>query len=136
MNTNFPVPDSKRLQRLIAEAYERAPDPDAVRVKRIGERLARKQPVQHIRIVNKWPWWIILLLAGGVATAAWWAGERWFGEHGPVSKSDELKISDKIMSKKNELPVEEQNTKAEQKAKDKTTFDERKSPVIYQREDF
>jgi hypothetical protein len=30
--------------------------------------------------LNKIPWWIVLLLAGSFATAAWWAGELLFNE--------------------------------------------------------
>jgi len=80
----FPVPEEARLETLLREAYEFMPGPDMNRLEEIEARLLRaaRRPTRPPRAGL--PWWAILLLIGGAATAAWWAGER-FGERGVMS---------------------------------------------------
>jgi len=72
----FPVPDEERLGRLIFEAHEYLPGPDMARLRELEERLNRKAVRRAPRRIPRAPWWLILLLAGGVATAAWWSLDR------------------------------------------------------------
>jgi hypothetical protein len=67
------MPSEQQLERLLREAWEFTPGPEASRLADIESRLlqARRRPAARRRL----PWWAILLLAGGAATAAWWAGK-------------------------------------------------------------
>ena len=133
MAHNFPVPDEVRLERLMVSVYERMPRAEITRLNRIEERLARKLlAVRPRRKVNTIPWWIVLLLAGGLATAAWWAGERWLGTSTPLS--NETPLIDPGMG----IAPGHDSVKADTNAEpgEQTTTRDGKSPVIYQRENF
>lgn len=128
MPARFPVPDEARLERLIAEALEQSPGPDLARIDRIGAQLARRRPLRDGPIgVNKIPWWIVLLLAGGMATAAWWAGERLFS---PPSRVDGNSPHE-MKRPAEEVPPQPHREGGQDEGED---GNEEKDPLIYQRE--
>ena len=136
MPHSFPVPDTERLERLIAGAYAALPEPDMSRLARIEERLSRKLKTQKYRTkVSKLPWWIVLLLAGGFATAAWWGGEQWFKKSEPVPVGFQLKPSENEKMKEYNPDKPDAKSDSSEQSADQTTQD-KKSSVIYQRENF
>ena len=138
MAHNFPVPDEVQLGKLIVSVYKRTPVPVISRLNRIEERLSRKLATGKPKLqrdVNKIPWWIVLLLAGGFATAAWWAGERLYYSQKPVTPHEK---SIEEMGKQTEHPGSDSTgddgvTGKGDEQEDLSRF-QKETPVIYQRE--
>ena len=131
----FPAPGIDVLERMIATAYEQAPAPDPEKIKRIGKRLTRKQVVRHKQTeLSSLPWWIIFILTGGFAMAAWWAGEQWFvgDEHIP-DKLSELPADQVDLVSPDRERIEIIADVLEQNGLEQG-YKEKKSPIIYQRE--
>lgn len=127
----FPVPDEERLQHLIFDAHEYMPGPDMAHLTRIEQRLSR-----HLKTgksasgLNKTPWWVVLLLAGGLATAAWWAAERGTEKgHSPPVEKD--KVSDDIKASGRDTDT---SSGAAEQSGEQGPHEEDDSPVIYRRE--
>ena len=136
MTHNFPVPAEARMETLIAVSYKAMPAADRQSLMRIEERLLYKlktrRPEQKS---NKIPWWIVLLLAGGLATAAWWVGEQWLGKLEPIPVEEQLEPSEN--EKMKEYNLDKPGTKSDlSEQSDEQTTQDKKSSVIYQRENF
>ena len=135
MAHKFLVPDEAQLEKLIVSVYEKLPVPEITRLNRIEERLSRKLALTKPgRKVNTLPWWIVLLIAGGFATAAWWAGEQLFKNQETRSNGSEVKhnIEIPVVDTENTLKDSEPAMKESQQTDSK----ERNSTIIYQRETF
>ena len=135
MRARFPAPGIDALERMIASAYEQAPAPDPEKIKRIGKRLTRKRVVRHKQTeLSSLPWWIIFLLTGGFATAAWLAGEQWLvGEDFIPDKFSEIPTEQVDVLKPDRESIEIIPDVLEHNDLEQD-YKEKKSPVIYQRE--
>ena len=122
------------LEKLITRAFESMSEAEQSRLSLIESRVLRETGKNKQKKLNKMPWWIVLLLAGGFATAAWWAGELIFDKQN-IEISDKPAVSsDKIGNKQFELNRDEPQT--EQNEQENKVYEEKDSPIIYQRESF
>ncbi len=133
MAHDFPVPDEAQLERLIVSVYKRLPDPEFPRLNRIEERLARNLPTGKTRRkANTIPWWIVLLLTGGIAAAVWWAGVRYTevienkDREATGIKSDTIQPAD---TPRDSTAPQERGQDSQSDAANR-----KQSPIIYQRE--
>ncbi len=131
---NFPLPDDSHLEKLIEQVFELNYRPEQEKLDRLEEllllKIKRRKPVKKL---NKTPWWIVLLLTGGLATAAWWAGDILIDIQNK-KVSEERVFSDNVIGNdmdKNVIdPGHENNNDNDE------SYENRESPVIYQRESF
>ena len=132
MPHNFPIPDEASLEKLVMSVYERMPVAEISRLNRIEERLVRKlalqQPSGH---ANKIPWWIVLLLAGSFAAAAWWAGDIY---NAVTNGDDNITNRQDTVLQQRETPVHPDADPENQPAIQENQDVNKQSPVIYQRE--
>ena len=130
--SKFPVPAEDRLEQLIRESFDFMPGPDMARLAQIGDKLSRyPAPEKRVSAVNRLAWWIVLLLAGGFATAAWWSGGPWFKKTGPAAtvKTDAAAQQARPTGPEQVIPAPDLQDKSNQRQ------DTGESPLIYQRED-
>ncbi len=133
---NYPLPSDERLEDVIKEAFETSPGPEMAHIYRLEERLIRRLPSVKARPgVNKTPWWIVLVLSAGMASAAWMVSETLFNEDENTEQETMINIAtddngDSETISENQNPVPEQQFDEQQFSRD----DE--SPIIYQRENF
>jgi hypothetical protein len=129
---NFHVPEDARLENLLEQVFEQQYQPDQAQLTRIHDRLLhtikRQKPEKK---PNKIPWWIVLLLVGGFASASWWAGKNVFNER--IDKSDPVEPEQRYKS--GGLEYKGQMNKQERQESDEITHD-RDMNIIYQRESF
>ncbi|MFQ5659810.1 MAG: hypothetical protein ACE5GZ_05245 [Gammaproteobacteria bacterium] len=132
----FPVPDAGRLESLIAQAYEHTRGPDAARINEIAGRLSQRHPVRPgAAFMHRIPWWIVLLLAGGLATAAWWAGDVLLTKTGETGKKHVISQPAARLHQDGKNAV--QKSRKPESGNDETqATDTKESPIIYRREQF
>ena len=134
MAHNFPVPDEVQLGKLIVSVYKRTPVPVISRLNRIEERLARTLPPGKTRHkVNKIYWWIVLLLTGGMATAAWWVSDI-YNESSKPHDNQTMNINDAVTQHADTPAKPELQQEQAKPDLQSESLHRNDTPVIYQRE--
>ena len=134
MAHNLPVPDEAQLERLLVSAYKRLPEPEFPRLARIEERLSRNLPPRTSRRrVNTIPWWIVILLTGGIAAATWWAGNR-YNDVIKVNDNDVTNVKDKALPLPQAVGPGRHDSREQAHDSQHAESDRQGSPIIYQRE--
>ncbi len=132
MTHNYPLPTEAELENMITQAYESMSIPEKSRLSLIESKLLKEadknKPQKNL---NKIPWWIVLVLAGSFASAAWWAGEVWFVNENEKQQQEQLNL---MNESKTGMNTEKQNK--QEQHKENHSYQRRDTPVIYQREDF
>lgn len=128
---NFALPTELALEKLITQVYEDGRPADQTRLSIIESQILQKAIRNNSKNLNKIPWWIVLILVGGFATAAWWAGGVYVDKE---NTHNQTVTSDKIgeaMNRENSDALNLENELQESKP-----YEDSDSRVIYQRENF
>ena len=136
MAHRFPVPDETQLERLVVSVYENLPVAEIARMNRIEERLSRKLATGKPKLqrdVNKIPWWIVILLTGGIAAATWWAGNR-YNDVIKVNDNDVTNVKDKALPLPQAVGPGRHDSREQAHDSQHAESDRQGSPIIYQRE--
>jgi hypothetical protein len=129
------MPDERDLEYLVAQVFESMPSADQSKLSVIERRLLQKaMRNKRQNNLNKIPWWIVLILAGGFATAAWWAGDLFIDKQSAENIDVQLYSNDRVNEKQSE--VNEVRTNSEGNEQEKEIYENRNLPIIYQRESF
>ena len=136
MSHKFSLPDESGLEYLITQAYESMPIADQSRLSLIESKLLQKtRKNKDQKNLNKIPWWIVLVLAGGFATAAWWTSNTLFHDE---ETEQIIKIEEHGYDyKKQEINNHSMQNETNKDTPSQSDLDsDKRSPVIYQRESF
>ncbi len=125
------LPTDAEIEKLITQVYEGMPSPEQSRLSSIESQLLKNIKINKEKNLNKIPWWIVLVLTGGFATAAWWAGEVWFINEDEKQQQEQLNLMNESRTGMN---TEQQNKQELQKENE--SYQRGDTPVIYQREYF
>ena len=135
MAHRFSIPTDIELENLITRVFKSLSDADQSRLLIIESRLLQKaKRNKSQKNLNKIPWWIVLILAGSIATAAWWAGDLFIGKQDTEIRDKQPVSNDMIKERRSN--VYDAESKSENDRKNNETYEDRDSPVIYQRESF
>ncbi len=135
MTHRFALPTDAEIEKLITQVYESLPYPDQSRLSLIeSSLLAKAKNNKSQNKLNKIPWWIVFVLAGSFATAAWWVGEIFSDAPVLNNNNQSAGINKRIFEKRVESNKEE-SVLTEKSESDKYNEHE-DSPIIYQRESF
>jgi len=108
------------------------PEPEFPRLARIEERLSRNLPPRTSRHkVNTIPWWIVLLLTGGIAAATWWVGNG-YNDAIKVNDNDVTNVEDEAIPQATAPGRHDSQEQVHDSQHDESNQHE--SPIIYQRE--
>jgi cytoskeletal protein RodZ len=129
----YALPTELELEKLITQTFENSSVADQVKLSVIENRILLEAKKNKEKNLNKIPWWIVLVLAGGFATAAWWAGDFINDRQNTEITNKQSVSSDKISERKNNVNDVESY---EYNRQNDETHEDRESPVIYQRESF
>ena len=126
---NHRAPDNDDLARLIATSFDALPGPDEERLEAVRTRLESqlKRPTSRSH-GKRWFW--LLLLAGGTATAAWWASEY------QLQQRDSALNGERPAVIQQQLPSSgsKQPAKNDGGSDSKAGISRDSSPIIYRRE--
>jgi len=122
------------LENLITQVFEKMPSADQSSLSVIESKLLLKAKRNKEKKLNKIPWWIVLVLVGGFASAAWWAGELLIHRQN-AEITDELLVPNN-MTNERELNMNGTKTTTENKEQDNGIYEDNNSPIIYQRDSF
>lgn len=128
MNHNR-IPDNDDMARLIATAFDALPGPDEERLEATRTRLETqiKRPPSRSH-GKRWIW--LLLLAGGVATANWWAAEYVNNQNETVETSPPVQPNKDTVQSTTPAPVKVQPSEGNRNEQPEHGNDS----IIYQRE--
>lgn len=127
--------DESHLKRLIVDAFDALPEPDALRLKATEDRLTRNLSPSPTRPKpSLWYWWVIGALAA-TGAAAWWVGERMRQDEMPQIEQPVESAVLKDPSWKQQPADAAEEAQTRQNAERKLEEKQQRSPaVIYQRE--
>ncbi len=134
MTHRFTLPTELELEELIIQVFENMTSADQSRLSVIESRLLHKAQRKKEINLNKTPWWIVLLLVGGFATAAWWADKLFFEEQN-VEITKDLPVSDGNIEARESSMNSTESYKYESENNNES-YEDSESPIIYQRESF
>lgn len=131
MAHKFATPTEAELENLVIQVYQSMPSADQSKLSLIENRLLLKARKNNKKSLNKMPWWIVLVLAGGFVTAAWWTGDNWF-----ANKDDKLQQEELNSQHDSSHELNSKQMNKEQLQDDNENHQGTDTPVIYQREEF
>lgn len=136
MTHNFSLLTDAEMENLITQVYESLPNPDQSRLSLIENKLLYKaKRNKSQKNLNKIPWWFVLLLAGGFVSATWWVGELLTSKQNIEIIDKQSSTNDKVIKEKTSANYVESSIENNSQ-ENEPSYEDRESPVIYQRELF